>query len=193
MKRILPAFLALAAVGCAASGYMRDTEPTPPPGPDEVKVLVYRTAVIGGIEQFPIYAAQEGRLQLMGFTETDRYFEARLAPGRTVFIASGEGDALIQADLVAGHTYILQAWSKIGLVTARPGFAPVAIDSEAWMDLEAVRSHLQARELDPEKAETARQKTIDRATLALTEYEGGTLAARKASTIHAVPPGGHGQ
>ena len=40
---------------CSSTSYMRDTEPTPPPGPEEAKVIFYRTSQFGGAEHFPIY------------------------------------------------------------------------------------------------------------------------------------------
>lgn len=194
MKLLLAAILALGAVGCTASPYMRDADPTGAPGPDQAKVVVYRTAVMGGVENFPVYVVQADETRLLGFTETDAYFEARLAPGPALFIASGEGDAFIEADLQPGHTYTLRSWSKFGLVTARPGFAPVSKDSQSWRELELVRPQLQARELDPKRADLARRRTAERATEALDEYRSGLHSAKKAWGIHALPPdSAHGQ
>ncbi|MBV8880565.1 MAG: hypothetical protein JO332_11405 [Planctomycetaceae bacterium] len=194
MKLLIPAILALSAVGCTSSRYMRDADPTPPPGPDEAKVIVYRTAVLGGIDNFPVYAVTADRSQLVGFTETDAYFEYRGAPGKTLFIASGEGDALVEADLQAGETYVLRVWSKFGLVSARPGLAPVEPGSVRWKEFEEARAELQARELAPETREAARRRTEARAEAALAEYRSGLRTAKPLTPAHAAPPeSAHGQ
>src|SRR6516162_8842751 len=99
---LLPALLA----ACSTTSYMRDAQPTPPPGPDEAKVIIYRTATFGGADNFPVYELvgdEDGTL--LGFTETDRYFEVHCPPGKHLFITWGEGEAFIEADLEGGRTY----------------------------------------------------------------------------------------
>lgn len=196
MKLFATAFLALTAIGCTASGYMRDAEAGPAPGPDEVKVVVYRNAVVGGVDNFPVYVylARDNRLQLLGFTETDGYFEYYGRPGKALFIASGEGDAFIEADLVAGHTYTFRAWSKFGWVSSRPGFAPVLPGSDRWLELLEVRDRLQARQLDPETAAQAQRSTEARAKAALADFQSGLRSSKDVTRLHGVPgEGAHGQ
>jgi len=143
------ALLLLSAVGCTSTRYMRDAEPTPPPGPGETKIIVYRTAVLGGVDNFPVYDLADDAGKLLGFTETDCYFEYRCEPGRHLFLTWNEGETFVEAELAPGTTYYLQAWSKFGIVSSRPGFAPTAPGSDAYLDLQQRRTRLRCRELDP--------------------------------------------
>lgn len=150
MKAMLSALL-LALAACSTTSNMRDAQPTPPPGPDEAKVIVYRTAALGGADNFPVYKVEENDGKLLGFTETDCYFEVRCAPGKHRFAALGEGEAFVDADLAAGKTYYIRAYSKFGLLSSRPGFAPVGRGSEHYPELDEVLPKLRCRELDPGK------------------------------------------
>jgi len=152
---------------------MRDAKPMPPPGPNEAKVVVYRTAVLGGVDKFPVYEYVHEDGKLLGFTETGCYFEYRCVPGRHFFLTWGEGDAFIVADLAAGKTYFIQAWSKFGLVTSRPGFAPVLPDSDAFRELQKAWPSLRCRELDPDKASEYELREEDRVKQARSAYEAG--------------------
>ena len=167
---LLPAALA----ACSTTSYMRDAQPTPPPGPDEAKVVIYRTATFGGAENFPVYELvddEDGKL--LGFTETDRYFEVRCPPGKHLFVTRGEGDAFIEADLEGGRTYFIRTYSKFGLLSARPGFAPVGRESELFPDLEETLSTLQCRELDPRKAAEYDHREEDSLKKAMAGYREG--------------------
>jgi len=150
MRSGLLALMLLAAVGCTSTHYMRDAEPTPPPGPGETKVIVYRTAVLGGVDNFPVYDLSDDEGKLLGFTETDAYFEYRCEPGRHLFLTWHEGEAFIEAELAPGKTYYLQAWSKFGIVSSRPGFSPETPGSEEFRELQKRWSELRCRELVPD-------------------------------------------
>jgi hypothetical protein len=176
MDKMLPALLLLAA-GCTTTGYMRDAQPTPPPGPCEAKVVVYRTAVLGGVDNFPVYEAVDDDGKLLGFTETDCYFEFHCPPGRHFFLTWGEGEAYIDAELAAGKTYYIQAWSKFGVLTSRPGFAPVAPDSEEMRELQKKWPELRCRELDPAAAPSFEYEKKRRVRQAREAYEAGRKAA----------------
>ena len=178
MKHHLPAVLLLAA-GCMSTVQtMREGKPTPPPGPDEAKVVVYRSSAFGGIDHFPIYEYMNGDGKLMGVTETDCYFEYRCPPGKHFFLTWGEGDAFIEATLDAGKTYYIQAWSKFGIISSRPGFGPVGKDSEAMKELRAAWPRLRCREIDP--ADVTYVETRDEARLqkAREAYEAGSKSAK---------------
>jgi hypothetical protein len=151
MKNLLPA-LTLALAACSTSGYMRDAQPTPPPGPDESKIIVYRTSAFGESAHFPVFEIEDEGGRLHGFTETDCYFEVRCAPGVQLFLTWGEGNEVVEADLEPGKTYYLRAFSKFGLVRPRPGLAPVRQGSEEWKELEKLLPTLRCRELDPARA-----------------------------------------
>jgi len=177
MKFIAAIFPILLAA-CSTTGYMRDAQPSPPPGDDEVKVIVYRTAAFGGAENFPVYELIDCQGKLLGFTETDRYFEYRCPPGKHLFVTWGEGNAFIEADLEAGKTYFIRAYSKFGVLSARPGFAPVGRGSEAWEKLDETLSTLQCRELDPEKAAEYELRKEEHLRKTLTSYQEGQKAPR---------------
>jgi hypothetical protein len=177
MKCIL-ALLPMALAACSTTGYMRDTKPSPPPGPDEAKVIVYRTAAFGGAEHFPVYELRDHDGKLLGFTETDRYFEYRCPPGRHLFVTWGEGEAYIEAELEGGKTYFIRAYSKFGVLSARPGFAPVARDSEHWEEIDEVLPNLKCRELDPPKAAEYELRKVDHLRKTLASYEEGKKKPR---------------
>jgi hypothetical protein len=178
MKFIL-ATLPLALAACSTTGYMRDATPTPPPGPDEAKVIVYRIAAFGGAENFPVYELRNGSDgKLLGFTETDRYFEYRCPPGKHLFVTWGEGDAFIEAELEGGKTYFIRAYSKFGVLSARPGFAPVGRNSEHWEEIEKVLPTLQCRELDPREAAEYELRKVDHLRKTIASYEEGKKKPR---------------
>jgi hypothetical protein len=168
----------LLAAGCTTTEYMRDATPTPPPGPDEAKVVVYRTAVLGGVDNFPVYDFVDKDGKLLGFTETDCYFEYRCEPGRHLFLTWGEGEAFIDADLAPGKTYYIQAWSKFGILSSRPGFAPAPPGSDAYRELEEAWSRLRCRELNPSRAPSYEYRKEDRVLQARADYEAGRPPAK---------------
>jgi hypothetical protein len=151
MRFALPALL-LGLAACSLSGRMRDAQPTPPPGPDQAKVIVYRTSPIGESAHFPVYEVTDEGGRLLGFTETDCYFEYTCPPGVHLFLAWEEGEAVVEADLEPGKTYFIQAYSKFGVLAPRPGLAPVGKGSERWAELEEVLPSLRCRRLDPAQA-----------------------------------------
>lgn len=177
MTRFLPALLLLAA-GCTTTNYMRDATPTPPPAPNEAKVIFYRTAVLGGVDNFPVFEYVNDDGKLLGFTETNCYFEVRCAPGRHFYLTLGEGEAFIDAELAAGKTYFIQAWSKFGVFSSRPGFAPVAPDSEDMREFRKRWPELRCRELDPSKAPSYEDRKEDRVREARAAFEAGRKPAR---------------
>ena len=147
--KILCLVLPLTLAACSTTSYMRDAQPSPPPGPDQAKVVVYRTAAFGGADNYPVY---DDAGNLLGFTETDCFFEILRPPGRYRFAALGEGESIVDAELAGGKTYYLRASSKFGIVTSRPVLTPVTTGSEYLGEIDRDLPRLQARELDPEKA-----------------------------------------
>jgi hypothetical protein len=156
VKTVL-ALLPLTLAACTTTDFMRDARPTPPPGPDEAKVVVYRTSQFGGADNFSVV---DGDGTLLGFTETDCYFEIRRPPGRHLFAARGEGDAFVEADLAGGKTYYIRAYSKFGVWSSRPGFAPVGRGSEHSGEIDRVLPTLRCRELDPAKSRDYRVRPL---------------------------------
>lgn len=178
MKWSVPALL-LVAVGCfKTTSYMRDAQPTPPPGPTEAKVVVFRDTAFGGIDHFPIYEYLNDDGKLLGFTETDCYFEYRCAPGKHFFLTFGEGDAFIEAMLDGGKTYYIRAWSKFGIISSRPGFGPVSKDSDDLKELQKCWPTLKCRELDPADVSYVETKDENRLQKARAAYEAGSKTAK---------------
>ena len=184
MMCLLPAVLA----ACTTTSYMRDAQPGAAPGPDEAKVVVYRTTQFGGSTHFPVYELLCDDAKLLGFTETDRYFEYVCAPGKHLFVTWGEGDAFIEADLEGGKTYFIRTYSKFGVLSARPGFAPVGRESEDWPHLEGILSSLKCRELDPRKAAEYEERKEDHLKKTMASYQEGKKAPR-----YLVPLDGKGE
>jgi hypothetical protein len=151
MKRLLPGLFVFFAA-CGTTSYMRPTTPTPPPGPEESKVVVYQTTRFAHAGHFPFYEWIEYDGRLLGFSQKDCYFEVRCPPGKHRFFTCGDGRAYIEAELTGGLTYYIQAYSDVGIFSTDLGFAPVSRDSEDMRKLEVAWPRLQCRELDPEKA-----------------------------------------
>lgn len=147
--KIFSVLLPLALVACSTTSYMRDAQPTSPPCADQAKVIVYRTAAFGGADNYPVF---DDAGNLLGFTETDCYFEILRSPGHHRFVALGEGEAIVDAELVGGRTYYLRASSKFGIVTSRPVLSPIGQESKHVEEIDRVFPSLRCRELDPEKS-----------------------------------------
>ena len=158
--KILCLLLPLSVAACSTTSYMRDALPTPPPGPDRAKVVVYRTAAFGGADNYPVF---DEAGNLLGFTETDCYFEILRPPGRYQFAALGEGEAIVDAELAGGKTYYIIASSKFGIVTSRPVLAPVIRGSVQFAEVDPVLPRLRCRELDPEKGTEYEARSMRRA------------------------------
>ncbi|MBV8878939.1 MAG: hypothetical protein JO332_03135, partial [Planctomycetaceae bacterium] len=127
---------------------------------------------------FPVFEIIDDSGKLLGFTETDCYFEYRCEPGRHLFLTWGEGEAFIEAELAPGKTYFLQAWSKFGLVRSRPGFAPVAPGSDSFRELQKRWPELTCRELNPEKGADYERSRAEKVKEAKSEFEAGVKAAK---------------
>jgi hypothetical protein len=174
MLKVLPLFLlGLAACASKTTAFMRDAQPAPPPGPNECRIIVYRIAKYAQGKHFPIYEYVDDDGRLLGFSETDCYFEIRCAPGKHLFLTWGEGKAFIEADLAGGKTYYIRAYSKYGYWAARPGFAPVNLNSEEMDKLDEAWTTLKCRELDPEKAAEYASRKEDRVRKVQQSYEEG--------------------
>lgn len=172
MKLFLTPLLALLAA-CTLTGEMRDAAPSPPPGLGEAKVIVYRTATFGGADNYPVYEIVHDEGRLLGYTETDCYFEVRCAPGKHLFAAVGEGEALVEADLAPGKTYYIRATSKFGILYSRPGFAPVGKESRHFAEVERVIPALRCRELDPRaKRRPRKDLALEKKPRPLKPYDG---------------------
>lgn len=118
MKRLgkasLPATL-LALTGCisAASSWMKDSAPTPPPGAGEAKVIFYRP---------PNYWRHNEVWQLwdedrmIALAENGGCVEYRCAPGKHLFFLLPGSEPAVDAELVGGRTYYVQVEMKMALV-----------------------------------------------------------------------------
>ncbi|HVR87343.1 MAG TPA: hypothetical protein VMU54_23665 [Planctomycetota bacterium] len=174
MSRCLPGlFIFLAA--CSTPDSMRPTLPTPAPARGEAKVIVYQRVRFSRAGLFPLYEAVDDQVKLLGFSEKDCYFEVRCSPGQHRFFTCGEGTAFIEADLAEGRTYYIQAYSEVGLLSTRLGFAPVTPGSPEMRKLDEIWPRLHCRELDPDNA----GRYIARTEEATKELRKGFEEARK--------------
>jgi hypothetical protein len=141
----------LPVLTACTSGYMQDAVPTGPPGPDESKVIVYRTSIIGSLGTYPVYDGEK----LVGLTEKGKYFEVRCAPGKHVFISGYVPFAAggVEADLAPGKTYYIKSYPRASLFwSVVGGLAPVTRESKEWARIEKRLQRMQCRELTPESA-----------------------------------------
>jgi hypothetical protein len=146
--------LLLLLAGCTSS-YMRDAEPTGPPGPEEAKVIFYRTSLASSAVTFAVYDDEK----LLGFTEKGNYFEVRCAPGKHLFTSGYVPFAggAVDADLAPGKTYYIKSYVKntafFGIVwTVVGGLAPITRNSREWTRVERRLRRMECRELVPEAA-----------------------------------------
>jgi hypothetical protein len=160
------------------TSYMHDVGASPPPGEGQARVVVFRPSAFAGTTQFPIYEYGDNDAKLMGFAESGCYFEYRCPPGRHLFLTWGEGEAFIEAELDSGKTYFVRCFARFGLVSPRPGFAPVAQGSEEMKNLEVELQGLRCRELDSCNAASYAEAKEERVQKARQSYEEGRKAPR---------------
>ena len=145
MKAIL---LFLPFVAACSSSYMREAQPGGPPGEGESKVVFCRPSrFAGSAVTFDVWDGST----LIGFAESGTYFEYRCTPGKHLFLAEGESDKAIDADLAPRKTYYVWVTPRMGFMTANVGFTPVTKDSELVPKLEKALMKNKCRELIPEK------------------------------------------
>lgn len=142
--------LAVAGTGCLSSmsPWMRNAVPGPPPGPDECKVVFYRSWRIPESKHFPLYDGET----LIGFSEMKAHIEYRCRPGRHVFLSWGENDRFLDADLAAGNTYFVECVGTLGFWSAHVDLHPADPASEGFAGLEELLKDFTCRELDPDQA-----------------------------------------
>jgi hypothetical protein len=145
-------------VACASS-YMTDTEPLGQPSPDQAKVVLFRTVPVAMALTFPIYDGTE----LLGFSEYGTYFECFRKPGPHFFVAWGESDGIVEADLAGGKTYFLEFFPTWGFFKTGAGLAPVPAQSEKGAKMEGILSGLKCRQLIPERQASWMERHQDKA------------------------------
>ncbi len=166
-------FLALLAVPLAAacsSSYMQPAEPTGPPGPEEAKVVVYRTSsLFGGAVTFPVYDGEK----LIGFTEKGAYCEYRCPPGKRLFLSWAENEKVVEATLAGGKTYYLESYAKVGAFTSACGLDPIGRDHKNWSAVQDLVAGLECRAVIPERAAEHEEKRRDKARKIMKEHAAG--------------------
>jgi hypothetical protein len=144
MKYLL---LVLPFLAACSSSYMRDAAPSGPLGPDEARIVVYRTSAMGFARTFPVYDGEE----LIGFSEVGSSFESIRKSGSHVFIAWGESDGVVHAELAPQKTYYLELYPTIGFFTAGVGLTPVPATPDTCAKIDETLKSLAHRELIPER------------------------------------------
>jgi hypothetical protein len=160
VKNLLLILLPLPFAVACTSSQMRDAGPSDPPGPDESKVIIYRTSIVGSVAPHPVFDGSK----LLGFAEKGKYFEVRCEPGKHLFNIgyhhdlwtsywSVPGEA-VDADLAPGKTYYIRLYVGGGLVsTPGPRLAPLRMGTKEWETIEKKLRRLHCRELSLEQAE----------------------------------------
>jgi hypothetical protein len=151
-------------LAACSSSYMRDAAPTDPPGPDEAKIVILRDAFYAIARTFPIYDGDE----LLGFSEYGSYFECRRKPGHHLFLAWGETDGAVQADLAGSRTYYLQFNPKAGFFSAGASLQLLPPGPH----LDARIKGLVCRELIPERGDSWMTRHHEKAARKVEYYEG---------------------
>lgn len=164
MKYLLAILPFLAA---CSSSYMRDAGSSPEPGPDEAKIVVYRTSVLGAARTFPVYDGEE----LLGFTEVGSYFESLRKPGHHLFVTWGESDGVVSADLAPAKTYYLEMYPKVGFFSAGAGLSPVPASPEKCAELDKTLQRLAHRELIPERGAAWEEKHREKEAKIISKHE----------------------
>jgi hypothetical protein len=132
---------------------MRDTIPTEPPGPDECKVVFYRTSAVSTIAQYPVFHGDKP----VGMAEQGCYFEIRVPPGEHLFTSAYGHAGAVFADLAPGKTYFIKAhyhsyfWEGCYVASGGVALTPLIAGSSDWEKLQKKLRHLQCRELDPDQ------------------------------------------
>jgi len=153
--------------------YMRNgAKPTPRKEGDAL-VVVFRPSTFGGNTQFPIFEFRNSEVNLMGFSESDCYFEYRCPAGKHVFLTWGEGTAYIEAELAPNKTYYIRCFANLGFLAPRPRFDPVCPDTEEWKNLDAELKDLKLRELISDKGEMFEESKEELAKKAKASFEEG--------------------
>lgn len=167
--RAVSAFGILMVVPLAAcsSSYMRDAGPSAAPGPDEAKVVVYRSSIVGAARTFPVYDGEE----LLGFSEASSYFESLRKPGHHLFVAWGESDGVVHAELAPGKTYYLEFYPRMGFFSAGAGLAAVPATPEQCTRLDKLLGGLSHRELIPERGAEWEEKHREKEARLVSRHE----------------------
>lgn len=160
--------LAPLAAGCMST-YMRDSQPTSPPGPGECKVVVYRSSYAGYQITFPIYDGEK----FMGFTEVGNAFEYRCPPGKHLFLSWSENEKVVDATLAPGKTYYLESYAKIGFFVQAAGLDPISRHHNDWPRVEEIVAKLRWREAVPEKAAEHEERRREKARKIMQEHAEG--------------------
>jgi len=149
---------------------MRDATPSGPPGPDEVKVVVYRGgSIMGYAVTLPVYDGET----LLGFAERNSYFEYRCSPGKRIFMSWAENEKVIEATLAGGKTYYMNAYPKMGGFSAAAGFIPITKAHESWAGIEEIVAGLTCRAVIPEKAAEHEDRRREKARKIMKEHAAG--------------------
>jgi hypothetical protein len=151
MKTLLMILPFLAA---CSSSYMRDAGTSAAPGPGESKIVVYRGMGAGFARTFPVYDGEE----LLGFTEVNSYFEALRKPGEHLFIAWGESDGVVHAELAPGKTYYLEFYPRMGVFSAGAGLDAVPATPDKCVQIDKMLGTFAHREIIPERGASWEEK-----------------------------------
>lgn len=136
---------------------MQSAAPSGPPGPDEAKVIFFRTINSGTPETFPIFVDRT----LVGYSERGSYIEVLCEPGGHRFYSPSSStlpgldtnpDSLVTADLDAGKTYYVEAYASGGCGGVRTQLRPLHPEDSGWRRIGKKIDRLERRVISPEQA-----------------------------------------
>lgn len=127
---LLFVLLASLASGCS-SKYMQPADAAlaeAQPGPDQAKIVFFRSSVLGSAIQTFLCEEKEGRLEYVAIISYGTKVAHTTTPGKHMYLTGAENGELLEATLKGGKTYYTYVAPRMGWWKARFVFEPVAGD-----------------------------------------------------------------
>lgn len=131
MKRLVLlfafAFMAVFSSGCS-SKHMQPADPTVAeahPGPDETKIVFFRSTTLGGAIQAFLCEEKDGKLEYVAIVSAGAKVAHKTTPGKHVYLTGAENGELLEANMEGGKTYYAYVSPRMGMWKARFVFVPV--------------------------------------------------------------------
>ena len=155
--------------GCGGS-VMMQTDKMEPPTSNEVLVTFIRPSFYGMAASNAIWDSEN----LVGVTAGYQYVQYKTTPGKHLFMSQSENWSLVEANLLAGHHYLLRADIHPGVWTARTVLHPFNKNAEGYYDtVQGWIAGSKPVQLDPAKAEAYKAARIERVKKAIANYKSG--------------------
>ncbi len=155
-KRMRFALLLLPLLAACGSPELMvaEPEPTDPPGPDEVKIVVYRESFRNATKPYAFLDEQE----VLGFCQAGAWFEVLVNPGTHFFSLLGVSSSGVRADLAGGRTYFLRVDSVPKPFRLQLRLTPVIPGMEEFQEMDRILARLERRvPIEADRAEFAEE------------------------------------